>query len=73
MTQAPAAVFTIPAESPQLPRGKASRARKAAAPQPKAVSQTAGRASASETRAATRGDGKVTEPDLGITVCPPRR
>jgi hypothetical protein len=34
MTQAPAAVFKIPAESPQLPRGRASRARKAAAPQP---------------------------------------
>jgi hypothetical protein len=35
MTQAPAAIFKIPTESPQLAPGKASRARKAAAAQPR--------------------------------------
>jgi hypothetical protein len=69
MTQAPAAVFKIPTESPQPARGKASRARKAAAAQPRAASRVAG----VETRAATRGDGKVFKLDLGITVYPPRR
>jgi hypothetical protein len=32
MTQAPAAIFKIPTESPQPARGRASRARKAVAP-----------------------------------------
>jgi hypothetical protein len=37
MTQAPVAVFKIPTESPQQARGKAGRARKAAAAHPKAA------------------------------------
>ena len=69
MTQAPAAVFKIPTESPQPARGKASRARKAAAAQPRAASRVAG----VETRAATRGDGNAIELGLGITVYPPGR
>jgi hypothetical protein len=64
MTQAAAAIFKIPTESPQPARGRASRARKAAAAQPRATTQAAGR----ETRAATGGDGEVIELDLGITV-----
>src|ERR1700750_2502556 len=68
MTQASAAVFKIPAESPQPVRGAVSRARKAAAAKPKPASRVAG----VETRAATRGDGEVIELDLGITVYPPR-
>jgi hypothetical protein len=68
MTQAPAAVFKIPTESPQPSRGRASRTRKAAAAQPRAASRVA----FIETRAATRGDGEVIELDLGITVYPPR-
>ena len=58
MTQPPVAVFKIPTESPQQAHGKASRARKAAAAQPKAATRTAGRVASSETRAATRGDGQ---------------
>jgi hypothetical protein len=50
MTQAPAAVFKIPTESPQPSRGAVSRARKAAAAKPKPASRVAG----IETRAATR-------------------
>ncbi len=69
MTQASAAVFKIPTESPQPARGKASRARKAAAAQPRAASRVAG----AGTRAATRGDGNVIELDLGTTVYPPRQ
>jgi hypothetical protein len=68
MAQAPAAIFKIPRESPQPPRGRAKRALKLAAAQPKAASRVAG----IETRAATRGDGEVIELDLGITVYPPR-
>ena len=68
MTQAPAAIFKIPTESPQLARGAVSRARRATA-KPKA----AGRVAGVETRAATRGDGEVIELDLGITVYPPRQ
>jgi integrase len=68
MTQAPASIFKIPTKSPQPARGRASRARKAAAAVPKAASRVAG----VETRAATRGDGDVIELDLGITVYPPR-
>ncbi len=68
MTQAPAAVFEIPTKSPQSARGRASRARKAAAAMPKAASRVAG----AETRAATRGDGDVVELEHGITVYPPR-
>lgn len=69
MTQAAAAVFKIPTKSPQAPRAKASRARKAAAAQPKAASWVAG----VETRAATRGDGEVIELESGIAVYPPRQ
>jgi hypothetical protein len=65
MAQAPAAIFKIPTESPQPPRG---RARALAAARPKAASRVAG----IETRVATRGDGEVIELDLGITVYPPR-
>jgi hypothetical protein len=68
MTLAPAAIFKIPTESPQLARAAASRARKAAATMPKAASRVA----VIETHAATRGDGEVIELDLGITVYPPR-
>jgi hypothetical protein len=69
MTQATAAIFKIPTESPQPARGRASRVRKAAVAQPRAASRVAG----IETRAATRGDGEVIELDLGITVYPPRQ
>jgi site-specific recombinase XerD len=71
MTQAPAAIFKIPTESPQLVRGAVSRARKAAAV-PRAAGLAVGRVADVETRAATRGDGEVIELDLGITVYPPR-
>jgi hypothetical protein len=71
MTQAPAAIFKIPTESPQQSRGAVSRARKAAA-KPKAAGLAAGRVVRIETRAATGGDGEVIELDLGITVYPPR-
>jgi hypothetical protein len=43
MTQAPASIFKIPTESPQLARGALSRARKATA-KPKATDTTAPRA-----------------------------
>jgi hypothetical protein len=68
MTQATAAIFKIPTESPQLAGGRISRVRKAAAAQSRAASRVA----FIETRAATRGDGEVIELDLGITVHPPR-
>jgi len=71
MTQAPAAVFKIPTESPQLARGAVSRARRAAA-KPRAAGSAASRVADVETRAATRGDGEVIELELGITVYPPR-
>jgi hypothetical protein len=66
MAHAPASVFKIPTKSPQPARGRASRARKAAAAMPKAASRVAG----VETRAATRGEGQVIELELGITVYP---
>ena len=69
MTQAPAAIFKIPTESPQPSRGKANRALKAVAVPPKTGSRVAG----IETRAATRGDGEVIELEHGITVYPPRQ
>jgi hypothetical protein len=72
MTQALAAVFKIPTESPQLARGMADRARKAAAAQRQAASRTAGQVAGSGTRAATRGDGEVIELESGITVYAPR-
>jgi len=72
MTQAPAAIFKIPTESPQLVRAKAGRARKAAAVKPKSVRLAAGRVASIETRPATRGDGEVIELELGITVYAPR-
>ena len=59
----------IPTTAPR----QCSRARKVAAPQPKAVSQTAGWVATSEIRAATRGVGEVIELDLRITVYPPRQ
>ncbi len=68
MTQAPAAVFKIPTESPQPVRRAVSRARKTATAKPKAASRVAG----IETRTAIRGDGEVIELELGITVYPPR-
>jgi hypothetical protein len=73
MTQAPASIFKIPTKSPQPARGKANRARKAAAAQPKAARQAAGRVAGIETRTATRGDGEVIELELGIAVYPPRQ
>jgi integrase len=72
MTQAPAAIFKIPTESPQLPRSAASRARKTAAARHQAARSAVGRVVGVETRSATRGDGEVIELELGITVYPPR-
>jgi len=71
MTQAPASVFKIPTESPQLARGSVGRARRPAA-KPRSARLAAGRVAGVETRAANRGDGEVIELDLGITVYPPR-
>jgi hypothetical protein len=68
MAQSPAAIFKIPTESAQPARGRASRALKLVAAQPKA----AGRVAGIETRTATRGDGEVIELDHGITVYPPK-
>jgi hypothetical protein len=68
MAQEPAVIFKLPTESPQPPRGRASRPRKAVAAPPRAASRVA----SIETRAATRGDGEVIELDLGITVYPSR-
>jgi hypothetical protein len=70
MTQAPASIFKIPTESPQLTRGAVSRARKATAVRPKA-GLAVGRVAGIETRAASRGDGEVIQLELGITVYPP--
>ena len=72
MTQAPASIFKIPTESPQLGRGAVSRARRATVDKPKATGLAVGRVVGVDTRAATRGDGEVIELDLGITVYPPR-
>jgi hypothetical protein len=72
MTQAPASIFKILTESPQLARGAVGRARKATAAKPKATGLAAGRVVGIDTRIATRGDGEVIELDLGITVYPPR-
>ena len=69
VTQAPAAIFKIPTESPQLGRGPVHRR---PARQPKSARPAAGKVVVSETRKATRGDGEVIELDLGITVYPPR-
>jgi integrase len=74
MTQAPASVFKIPTESPQLARSAVSRVRKAAAAaRPKVARLAAGRVAGVETRAVTRGGGEVIELGLGITVYPPRQ
>jgi integrase len=68
MTQAPAAVFKIPTESPQ-PAHKAARPARRA----KAASPAPGRVLANGTgRAATRGGGEVVELGYGITVYPAR-
>ena len=68
MTQAPAAVFKIPTESPQPARKAARPARKA-----KAVRPAPGRVLANGTgRTATRGGGEVVELEYGITVYPAR-
>jgi hypothetical protein len=70
MTQAPAAVFKIPTESPQPAPGKAAkpsgRAKKVLG---------AGRSpvlASGNGRAATRGGGEVIELECGITVYPAR-
>ena len=68
MTQAPAAIFKIPTESPQPARKAARPARRAKAGRP-----APGRVLANGTgRAATRGGGEVIELDYGITVYPAR-
>jgi integrase len=68
MTQAPAAVFKIPTESPQLARKAARPARRAKPGRP-----APGRVLANGTgRTATRGGGEVVELDYGITVYPDR-
>jgi integrase len=68
MTQAPAAVFKIPTESPQPARKAARPARRAKATRP-----APGRVLANGTgRAATRGGGEVVELGYGITVYPAR-
>ena len=68
MTQAPAAVFKIPTESPQPARKAARPARRAKAARP-----APGRVLANGTgRAATRGGGEVVELGYGITVYPAR-
>jgi integrase len=68
MTQAPAAIFKIPTESPQPARKAARPARKAKAARP-----APGRVLANGTgRIATRGGGEVIELDYGITVYPDR-
>jgi integrase len=68
MTQAPAAIFKIPTESPQPARTAARPARKAKAARP-----APGRVLANGTgRTATRGGGEVIELDYGITVYPDR-
>ena len=69
MTQAPAAVFKIPAVSPQPPRAKA---RKAPSAGPKATGLNVIPVTGAGTRAATRGDGEVLEVGYGISVYPPR-
>ncbi|MBV9384266.1 MAG: tyrosine-type recombinase/integrase [Streptosporangiaceae bacterium] len=68
MTQAPAAIFKIPTESPQPARKAARPARRAKAGRP-----APGRVLANGTgRTATRGGGEVIELDYGITVYPDR-
>jgi hypothetical protein len=68
MTQAPAAIFKIPTESPQPARKAARPARKAKAARP-----APGRVLTNGTgRTATRGGGEVIELDYGITVYPDR-
>ena len=72
MTQAPASIFKIPTESPQLARGPASRARKATAAKPRATGLAAGRVGGVDTRAATRGDGKSSNSTSGSPCTRPR-
>ena len=68
MTQAPAAIFKIPTDSPQPARKAARPARRAKPGRP-----APGRALANGTgRAATRGGGDVVELEYGITVYPAR-
>jgi len=68
MTQAPAAVFKIPTESPQPARKAARPARRAKAARP-----APGQVLANGTgRTATRGGGEVVELGYGITVYPDR-
>ncbi|MGH3278666.1 MAG: hypothetical protein ACRDNW_05945, partial [Trebonia sp.] len=69
MTQAPAAVFKIPTDSPQLPRTKAV---KTAPSKPRAARLNVIPVTGVETRPATHGDGEVIELGCGITVYPPR-
>ena len=59
MTQAPASIFKIPTESPQLARGPASRARKATAAKPKAASLAASRVVGGSGRALPAGQELV--------------
>ena len=68
MTQAPAAIFKIPTDSPQPARkaGRPARRAKAGRPAPgRVLANGAG-------RAATRGGGEVIELEYGITVYPAR-
>jgi integrase len=68
MTQAPAAIFKIPTESPQPARKAARPVRRAKAGRP-----APGRVLANGTgRAATRGSGEVIELEYGITAYPAR-
>ena len=68
MTQAPAAVFKIPTQSPQPARKAARPARRAKAARP-----APGQVLANGTgRTATRGGGEVVELGYGITVYPDR-
>ncbi len=70
MTQAPAAVFKIPTESPQPAPGKPAKPLGRAKKAPRA-----GRGpvlASGNGRAATRGGGEVIELECGITVYPAR-
>jgi len=68
MTQAPAAIFKIPTESPQPARKAARPARRAKAARPARARVLANGTG----RTATRGGGEVIELDYGITVYPAR-
>jgi len=70
MTQAPASVFKIPTQSPQLAPGKAAKP-----PERPRKASRVGRSpvlASGNGRAATRSDGKVIELGCGITVYPAR-